>query len=202
MSVLARGAEAVITRVKWHGRDAILKERVPKRYRNPGLDARLRNSRVKMEAQLMSHARKVGVLSPLIYDIDLLRGGITMEFVSGPTAKVVLQDSERRSELAREIGLRIARLHSADMVHGDLTTSNIIVTDQGPSFIDFGLGEKSAEIEKKGVDLHLLKEALGSAHSEHPELFDIVAEAYVEAYPEGCRVLRVVKDIEGRGRYA
>ncbi|MCK5397367.1 MAG: Kae1-associated serine/threonine protein kinase, partial [Thermoplasmata archaeon] len=70
-----------------------------------------------------------------------------------------------------------------------------------PCFIDFGLGEKSPEPEKKGVDLHLLKVALSSAHSEFADLYEIMSSAYANEYSQGKKILKVVEDIEKRGRY-
>ncbi len=201
MTIIAQGAEAKIHRGQWHGREAIIKERVSKAYRPKELDIRLRNSRLKAEAQLISQARKVGVRTPLIYDIDLEKSAITMEFIDAPTAKKVLDDSPERNELAKTIGQNIGRLHKADLIHGDLTTSNMLFIDKEPCFIDFGLGEKSNEPEKKGVDMHLLKEALRSAHSQHPGLYEIMASAYAAEYPEGKKILKIVEDIERRGRY-
>ncbi len=199
--IIAQGAEAIIRRSQWHGREVIIKERVSKAYRPKELDIRLRNSRLKAEAQLISQARKVGVRTPLIYDIDLEKSAITMEFIEGPTAKKVFDESPDREQLAALIGERIGRLHKANLIHGDLTTSNMIFIENEPCFIDFGLGEKSNEPEKKGVDMHLLKEALSSAHSQHPGLYEIMANAYVAEYPEGKKILKVVEDIEKRGRY-
>ncbi|MDO9538277.1 MAG: KEOPS complex kinase/ATPase Bud32 [Thermoplasmata archaeon] len=199
--IIARGAEAVLTRSRWHNRDVVVKERVTKAYRVKELDSRLRESRTKSEAQLMAQARKAGVKTPLVYDIDLVKCIIVMEFIEGLTAKMVLQELPNREQLALEIGKHVGRLHRADIVHGDLTTSNIIFQGQEPCFIDFGLGEKSHEIEKKGVDMHLLKEALSSAHSEHEHLYNAVACGYTEEYPEGERILALVEEIENRGRY-
>ena len=71
MDIIAQGAEAKIHRGQWHGREVIVKERVSKAYRPKELDVRLRNSRLKAEAQLISQARKSGVITPLIFDIDL-----------------------------------------------------------------------------------------------------------------------------------
>ena len=201
MSIIAQGAEAKIHRGQWHGREVVIKERVSKAYRPKELDIRLRNSRLKAEAQLISQARKVEVRTPFIYDIDLQNSSITMEFIDGPTAKNLLDDSPERNELAKAIGEKIGRLHKANLIHGDLTTSNMLFIGNEPCFIDFGLGEKSNEPEKKGVDMHLLKEALSSAHSEHPGLYDIMASSYVSQYPEGKKILKIVEDIERRGRY-
>jgi len=202
MSIIAQGAEAVIRKGQWHGRSVIIKDRVPKAYRTETLDKRLRTARLKTEAQLMAQARTgAGVRTPLIYDIDLASCSMIMEFVEGPTAKTVLQDSHERLNTASQIGASVGRLHRNGIVHGDLTTSNIIVTTDGPCFIDFGLGEKSQELEKKGVDLHLLKEALESAHSEHQGLFEEMTAGYLQEYPEGKAVVRQMHDIEKRGRY-
>ena len=202
MNVIAQGAEAVIRKDRWHGRSVIIKERVPKVYRTETLDNRLRTARLKTEAQLMAQARRgAGVQTPLIYDIDLASCSMIMEFVEGPTAKTVLQDSDERLNTARQIGASVGRLHRTGIVHGDLTTSNIIVTQDGPCFIDFGLGEKSQELEKKGVDLHLLKEALESAHSEHAGLFEEMTAGYLQEFPEGNAVIKQMHDIEKRGRY-
>ena len=199
--IIAQGAEAKIHRGQWHGREVIIKERVSKAYRPRELDTRLRNSRLKAEAQLISQARKAGVRTPLIYDIDLEKSSITMEFIDGPIAKTVLQNSPDREELAKTIGQSIGKLHNADLIHGDLTTSNMIFLNNEPCFIDFGLGEKSPEPEKKGVDMHLLKEALSSAHSEFSGLYEIMASAYEKEYAEGKRILKLVHEIEKRGRY-
>jgi len=165
------------------------------------LDSKLRWARTKVEASLIAQARTSGVRTPLIYDIDLVNCRMVMEFIDGPIAKTVLQESESRMAVAAQIGTSVAKLHRSGIIHGDLTTSNIIITDKGPVFIDFGLGEKNQELEKKGVDLHLLKEALESAHSERLGLYDEVAAAYVREYPEGKAVVKLVKEIEKRGRY-
>ncbi len=199
--IIARGAEAVLTKGEWHRRSVIMKERISKSYRAADLDRRLRQSRTKAEAMLMAKAREAGVRTPLIYDIDLAKCIIVMEFLEGLTAKKVLQELPNREQLAMEIGRKVARLHRADIIHGDLTTSNIIFQGPDPCFIDFGLGERSQELEKKGVDMHLLKEALSSAHSEFDGLYDAVACGYVECYPEGEKVLALVDEIESRGRY-
>ncbi len=202
MTIIAQGAEATIGRGQWHGREVIIKQRVSKAYRPEELDIRLRNSRLKAEAQLISQARKAGVRTPLIYDIDIYNCSMTMEFIDGPTAKQVLEESPDRDSLAKEIGRSIGRLHRANIIHGDLTTSNMLFLDNVPCFIDFGLGEKSQEPEKKGVDIHLLKEALTSAHSLQPGLFGVMAEAYAAEYPDGAKILGLVEEIEKRGRYS
>jgi TP53 regulating kinase-like protein len=199
-----RGAEAVLHLVDWRGRRAVSKHRVPKGYRLAELDERIRRLRLRAEVRLMSAARKAGVAVPVVYDVDVARNLIVMQLVEGPQAKEAidtLEPSERR-RLCREVGRCAGKLHAADIVHGDLTTSNIIVAGDGRlHLIDFSMGESTAEVEKKGVDLHLLREAFASAHSSHMDDFAEVLEGYRETFPEAREIEKVVREIERRGRY-
>ncbi|HDP97019.1 MAG TPA: Kae1-associated serine/threonine protein kinase, partial [Euryarchaeota archaeon] len=159
MAVLRRGAEAELVEAEWLGREAIIKRRVPKGYRHPELDSKIRAQRTKNESRLMLEVRNIGVDIPVIYDIDVYNAEITMERVFGPRIKDLLNtlpDEEARA-VARKIGEITALLHSNDFVHGDLTTSNMLMRGDGViCMIDFSLGEKTDSVEKKGVDLHLL----------------------------------------------
>jgi len=204
MAVLRRGAEAELVEAKWLGREAIIKRRVPKGYRHPDLDSRIRSQRTKNESRLMLEVRNIGVDIPVIYDIDVYNAEITMERVFGPRIKDLLNalpDEEDRS-VARKIGEITALLHSNDFVHGDLTTSNMLMRDDGViCMIDFSLGEKTDSVEKKGVDLHLLFEAFRSAHYMREELLDDVIDAYRKGNPDADEVIERVRAIEKRGRY-
>lgn len=200
--VVKRGAEATITEGEWHGRSVIVKERVPKKYRIQSLDNMLRRTRTKREAALMAEARQCGIPTPVIFDVDVVSSTIVMENIRGELAKDVLQTGQERNAVAREIGVLVGRLHANNIVHGDLTTSNMLIKDEKIYFIDFGLGERSQEPEKKGVDLHLLKEALDSAHSEFLDLFGHVSAGYISEYDNGKEILAIVEDIEKRGRYS
>jgi len=200
--LLKRGAEAELRRTTYLGREAVEKSRVPKGYRLPALDEELRRARIRTEARLMGDARRAGVPVPILYDIDLLENRLVMEFVDGPTAKAVLDKGGRPAmEVCRRIGETIARLHAADIVHGDLTTSNMILQGGRLVMIDFSLGERTRSVESRGVDLRLLKEALTSAHARGPEYFEAVARAYRRRYPKAAEVLAKVTEIEERGRY-
>ncbi len=199
---MKRGAEAELRRTTYLGRPAVEKARVPKAYRLPALDEALRRARIRTEAKLMGEARAAGVPVPILYDIDLAGNRLVMEYVEGPTAKAVLDRGGRPAMAAcRKIGEAIARLHGADLVHGDLTTSNMILKGGRLVLIDFSLGEKTRSIESRGVDLRLLKEALTSAHARGPEYFEAVVRAYRRRYPKAGEVLAKVREIEERGRY-
>ncbi len=155
-----------------------------------------------MEVRLLEEARNLGVPVPIIYDIDTEENRIVLEYVEGPTIKKVLHDKLSDPwEICRQIGRMTAILHSNNIVHGDLTTSNMIYREDRIHLIDFSLGEKSSAIEAKGVDLHLLKEALTSAHSNMPDLFTEVVKGYEERYEDSHEVLLKVEEIESRGRY-
>ncbi len=179
-----------------------MKHRVRKGYRSPLLDDSLRKARLRTEVKLMVEARDIGLAIPVIYDIDVEENRLVLEFIKGPTVKEVLQKKLLNPKaVCRQIGEIAAKLHSKDIVHGDLTTSNMILRDGGIHIIDFSLGEKTSSTEAKGVDLHLLKEALTSAHSDMPDLFDQVVLGYRRAYKGAGKVLLKVKEIESRGRY-
>ncbi|MCD6468868.1 MAG: Kae1-associated serine/threonine protein kinase [Thermoplasmata archaeon] len=202
--VIYRGAEAEIIKSTYLGRDVVKKHRVPKGYRLPELDKRLRMHRTREEAKLMLEARKAGVSVPIIYDIHLADATITMGYLRGSRVKELipkLSDDERRS-LCYAIGESIARLHNNGLIHGDITTSNMIFVDGRVHFIDFGLGEVNREVEARGVDLHVLMEAFSSAHSMYPDCFNHVFEGYTSVY-EGdvMEVKKKIDEIVRRGRY-
>lgn len=196
-----QGAEAVILRTEWHGRPAVEKRRVPKDYRHPALDNELRTARIRQEARLFREARSLGVAVPILFDVDLAENRLVMEFVEGPLVKEVLEEAADLAPLCRELGRAVGRLHAGDVVHGDLTTSNMILRQGRPVFLDFGLGERSGEVEAQGVDLHLFREAFRSAHSERMDLFAEVLGGYREANPKADAVIQRMEDIERRGRY-
>ena len=107
--------------------------------------------------------------------------------------------------MSKHIGELIGRLHLNDIVHGDLTTSNMILTSSGKVvFVDFGLGEKTVELEQKGVDLHLLKRVFQSTHFSYlEECFNAVLEGYskIVGKEKLKKVLVKIREIESRGRY-
>ena len=203
MEVIRRGAEAEIGRDVWMGRKVIVKSRVTKGYRHPELDASIRVSRTKNEARLILDARRHGVPTPIIYDIDLKNGKIVMEEIVGERVKDVLDstDDDGRRAICTEIGRLVALLHKAAITHGDLTTSNMIMRDHRIWFIDLSLGTRNAMIEEMGVDLHLLKEAFQSAHSEILPMYEVILASYCSNFERGNEVLKKIRDIEDRGRY-
>ncbi len=205
--LLKKGAEASLFLTEWHERKVIIKVRVPKKYRPQELDEQIRNYRTLHEPQLIHEAKAAGVPTPLIYMINVPKSSITMEYIEGQQIKQVLNSVSKieRHDLCVKIGESIARLHKQGLIHGDLTTSNMILNPSGKIFfIDFGLGEKNIELEAKGVDLHLLKRALQSTHYQHwEECFQNVLCGYtfIIGVDLAEKVYEKIREIERRGRY-
>jgi len=202
--LIYRGAEAEILLSKYMNYRAIEKKRIEKGYRIKELDHKLRSLRTKEEAKLMIEARKSGVAVPIIYDIDLKNCTITMEYLKGKRLKDILNNvsEKEREKLCKMIGESIARLHSNNIIHGDITTSNMILFDGKIHFIDFGLGEINSEIEAKGTDLHVLMEAFEATHFKHPNCFDYVLQGYRSILKgEAEPVIKKIEEIVKRGRY-
>ena len=202
--VIYQGAEAKICISKYMGFDVIQKRRLKKSYRLKEIDEKLISCRTREEAKLIIEARQYGVPVPIIYDVDLKDGIITMEYLKGKRVKDILNDLKEpeRKELCIKIGKSIARFHNNDIIHGDITTSNMILVGDKVHFIDFGLGEKNNEIETKGVDLHVLMEAIDSAHSKYSNCFKYVIEGYKkELKDDANKVIKKIEDVVKRGRY-
>jgi len=203
VEIIRRGAEAEIGLDIRMGRRVIIKSRVVKRYRHPQLDSELRNSRTRNEARLIQEARRLGVSTPIIYDIDLQEAEIVMQDIHGQRVKDALASAseDEARNICREMGRMAALLHGGGMAHGDLTTSNMMISGEKIWLIDFSLGGKNATLEEMGVDLHLLREAFTSAHSDILDLFQEVMDSYGRYYDGAEQAFEKVKEIEGRGRY-
>jgi len=205
--LLKKGAEANLYLEKWNNRKVIMKRRLAKAYRLPQLDQAIRTQRTLHEPILIHRAKEAGVPTPTIYMVDLANSNIIMEYVEGKQIKQVLNDIPQKEKLrlCRQIGTLIGRLHKHSIIHGDLTTSNMILTHTSKiCFVDFGLGEHSSEPEIRGVDLHLMKRALQSTHHKYAkECFEAVLTGYTESTgkEEAKKVLKKIQEIERRGRY-
>ncbi|MEM3700612.1 MAG: Kae1-associated kinase Bud32 [Candidatus Bathyarchaeia archaeon] len=205
--LIKKGAEASLYLADWHGKKAVLKKRLAKKYRPKFLDEQIRVYRTIHEPQLMHEAKMAGVPTPTIFLVDIKNATITMEFIEGRQVKQLLgkASKEKRGELCLKIGELIGRLHENGIIHGDLTTSNMILTREGKIFfVDFGLGEKSKELEARGVDLHLMKRALQSTHFRFTEeCFNAIIHGYTKIVGSETakNILEKIKEIERRGRY-
>lgn len=209
MKLLYRGAEADVFRGEWCGRPAVFKLRTPLLYRLPELDNLIRSRRTVREAQMIHQSKLAGVSAPHLYYLSPHEALLVMEFVKGERLKTLLLEAGltkgRVTRLGGEFGRSIARLHAAGIMHGDLTTSNVIVDGDVLSLIDFGLAIRSQRLEDQAVDLRLIKETLTGAHNEVSKHFmqslfsgysSVLGSARAEA------ATRKLAEIERRGRYA
>jgi TP53 regulating kinase and related kinases len=207
MRLIKKGAEASLFLTNWHGRRAVVKVRIPKRYRPETLDKQIRSYRTVHEPQLMHEAKSAGVPTPLIYMVNVPESTIIMEHIEGQQIKQLLNKTDKtsRHKICIQIGESVAHLHQHGLIHGDLTTSNMIrAEDCRIFFVDFGLGEKNVELEAQGVDLHLLKRALQSTHFGFwEECFQSVLCGYTSVCGVGAaeKVYEKIREIERRGRY-
>ena len=205
--ILAKGAEADICNGKWIDRETIIKKRIPKRYRIKEIDVSIRKSRTKQEAKLLSSVKSGGVLSPILYDVDLKEKSIAMEKIEGELLKNILGkcSASEQKKLSLAIGHSIALIHVKDIIHGDITSSNIMVKDGKVVFIDFGLGRYSNLIEDKCVDLLTFKKSLQTIDYKIASgIFDDVLEAYASSYNDEFKkneIIEKISEIESRGRY-
>lgn len=174
-----------------------MKQRTEKGYRHPQLDARLRGERTDREARLLRKARQAGVRTPEVLEED--GEVLILEQIEGDVLKNVFRE---REALWPVIGENIARLHARDIIHGDLTTSNMIVSEEDLYFIDFGLGFFSDRTEDRATDLHLLDEVLESTHPDVAEAaIQVILDAYQEEAVEAEDVMERYRDVGQRGRY-
>jgi len=205
--LIKKGAEASLYLAEWHDRKVVMKKRLPKEYRPSKLDEQIRTYRTIHEPQLMHEAKKAGVPTPTIFLVDARDATIIMELIEGKQVKQLLGEVSRseRQSLCLKMGELIGRLHEYGIIHGDLTTSNMILDAEGKIFfVDFGLGEKTKELEARGVDLHLMKRALQSTHFRFTEeCFDAVVRGYSKVLGDETvkNVLDKIREIERRGRY-
>jgi len=187
---IGRGAEAVITLEN----NVVKKWRLPKSYRLAELDERIRQERTLREARITSDARRHGVLTPIISDVS--RFELQMEHIDGATLKDVIN-----SELSEKAGVMVGKLHQGGIIHGDLTTSNMILVHGKICLIDFGLSFYERSVEAQGVDVHVYFQTLESTHDHSEELIEAFKVGYTRTYPEATAVLKRVTEIKARGRY-
>ncbi|XP_068598750.1 EKC/KEOPS complex subunit TP53RK [Brachionichthys hirsutus] len=211
--LLKQGAEARVYRTQFLGRPTIVKERFPKRYRHPALDEKLTHRRTVQEVRSILRCRKAGIAAPVVYFVDYTSHCIFLEEIVGSTTVrehiASTHPSDSRTELERlveRVGRILGRMHDEDVVHGDLTTSNMLLRhgkEGGGAdlvLIDFGLSYVSALPEDKGVDLYVLEKAFLSTHPNTEALFDKLLQSYAAASRKSAAVIQKLDEVRLRGR--
>ncbi|MEK6966147.1 MAG: KEOPS complex kinase/ATPase Bud32 [Thermoproteota archaeon] len=203
MKLIKKGAEGDLYLTTWNKQKSILKIRKKKAYRNPLLDEKIRRQRTIREAQIILEAKSFGIDTPLIYLVDIKSCSIMMQYIEGTLVRD-LPDS-KLVRCCNKIGRIVGMLHKNGVMHGDLTTSNFILSKNKLVTIDFGLANKTSKPEDHAIDLRLLKEILGSAHVH---IMKKTWASFLSGYKaivgptRLAQVTNLVSVIESRGRYA
>jgi TP53 regulating kinase-like protein len=222
MTLITQGAEALLykTTLLTPETACVLKIRPKKPWRHPTLDKRLTRQRILAESRVLVKLRREGVPVPSVLSVDWEGGWLGVEWIDGGTVKDVIrgrdiEDGEGLKVLLRKIGEVVGRLHKAGVVHGDLTTSNLLLRPSASAtggkddvggldgeivLIDFGLALQSVQEEERAVDLYVLERAFGSTHPREEGEFGVVLEAYGGCYKGGKAALRRLEDVRMRGR--
>ncbi|MEO3993752.1 MAG: Kae1-associated kinase Bud32 [Desulfurococcaceae archaeon TW002] len=203
--VVALGAEAVLIKACFEGLPAIYKVRVRKSYRDKELDSVLIRGRSEVEAKIMAELRLRGLNVPAIYYVDVGVGLIVMEFVEGVLLRDLIRvGPDEALKHLENLGELVARIHEAGIVHGDITTSNVVVRGSDVYLIDFGLARYSRRLEDLATDLHLF---IRSVESTHYGLKEALLRNFVRGYARVLgrefmdSLLLKVREIRMRGRY-
>ena len=204
--IIAQGAESIILKTKRWKQSLVLKWRQSKPYLFNDIDSHLRKTRTSRECKMLSVARVLGVPTPAVYAVDLDDYTILMDYIEGKQFKQIANSlpEKQLKQFCFEFGRSIALLHMGDVVHGDPTTSNVIIdSDSKLWLVDFGLSEMNATVEMKGVDLHLIHRALETTHWD---LQECMLEATLKGYSdtvgnEAKETLSRMEEIRERGRY-
>ena len=195
MKEIHRGAEAILYRDD----NSLIKFRPEKEFRLKEIDDRLRSFRTRREAKILTTLAKHDMNVPLLSHIDEARARLHMEFIDGVKLRDVIEDNP--TEWGLRFGKMVGRMHSLDVVHGDLTTSNLLVRNNDLVLIDFGLSQVTKRIEDKAVDLRVLERALESRHCGcMEECFAAVLKGYSEANPASEEVITRFGKVQSRGR--
>ena len=192
MEKLSEGAESIIEIVN----DKILqKTRLEKKYRHPQLDVKLRKFRCKREFKILLKLQELKINVPKPYEISKNKTDFTFEFLKGEILKNCLNE-----ELLKKAFNQIIKMHKAGIIHGDLTTLNMINKNKEIYLIDFGLSKFSSNIEEKGVDLNLFFNCIKNEHNEFYSLKDKLIQKYSKEIDNEKEVIKRLEEIEMRGR--
>ena len=235
--LLSQGAEGKIYLGEFLSKKCLIKERFEKKYRVKELDKKLTKNRMLNESRNIFRASKLGIKVPTLYFVDLIERKIYMEYLENSCQlKVILQSIYSKEDISpykalldkisQDLGTMISKLHSADLIHGDLTPSNIILKvkeDTGSDLlnnaeknilenknyddmylIDFGLSSvtlsTTSSMEDKAVDLYVLKRAIISSNPKSEELFEKAMNIYQNNCKNGEEIINRYKKVEMRGR--
>lgn len=219
-SRLHLGAEAEVWSGLWMGKPAVRKLRRNRAWRHPDLEKRLGYRRMLSEARILIRIKNSGLPVPAIWDVDLENGRIVMEKMGGrPLIEVLRDQSLTRQQIDKALfntGASVRLLHRLAVTHGDLSTNNILIDeDFNAALIDFGLSAVEYEVERFGIDLHVMDEILGASHPNIDNAIDVFLDGYQECDanegstlelsggkpPAAIEVIKRLDDVRSRVRY-
>ena len=214
------GAEAEVWSGQWMGKPAVMKLRRNRAWRHPDLEKRLGYRRMLSEARILMRLKGAGQPVPAIWDVDLVNGRIIMEKMVGrPLIEVLRDHSLTKQQIDSALfntGVAVRRLHRLAVTHGDLSTNNILIDqDSNAGLIDFGLSAVEYEVERFGIDLHVMDEILGASHPNIDNAIDVFLAGYQHCDdeqgptielsggrpPAAKEVLKRLDDVRSRVRY-
>jgi Kae1-associated kinase Bud32 len=197
MEMIFRGAEAVVEIIEWQDSSAISKVRNKRSYRHPDLEKRLVTERLRSESRVIERLLSEGILVPALYEVNIEKSQIIMEFIDGITLEKGLRTDKFHEYLVSSAKI-LSQIHSSGVVHGDPTTSNFMISDDIYA-IDFGLSTFNDDAESRASDLRVFLESLEAHHSEISGR-EIFLEAYSK-WESSKEVLEALEVLELRGRY-
>ncbi|XP_071524643.1 EKC/KEOPS complex subunit Tp53rkb [Panulirus ornatus] len=212
--LLTQGAEGRVYAAQWLGRPVIIKHRFPKQYRHPDLDNFITHERMKAEARALTRCRTFGIKTPIVYDVNLEKNEMILEKIAdGLTVRNYIYQAVNRNLsmdssvmlcMAERIGKVLAKMHSNNIIHGDLTTSNMLLIPPYDSseiiLIDFGLSSVDERVEDKAVDLYVLERAILSTHPSTEKFVAHILSVYGNRGESAINVIRRLDEVRLRGR--
>lgn len=206
MELFHRGAEADLFTSQLASWKVVVKKRIRKHYRDQNLDSMIRRQRTITESSLMHESRLSGVRTPSLFSIDLDNTTIVMMFIPGSLARDSLDtmNKEERIAVFTALGEQVGLMHRSGIVHGDLTTSNLMISEDVPYILDFGMAHRSIQTEDRAVDLHLMQRSITTSHKANATICTTsLHKGYRRAMGEttGRSVIRKAAEIARRGRY-
>lgn len=222
LKILKQGAEGKLYICNYLGRPTLIKERFKKKYRHPDLDENITKERMKNEARSIVRCKAASVRTPALYLVDFHRSRIYMEHLEKSiTVKDFIinnvkgeSDKTKLHSISKLIGHAVRKMHESNIIHGDLTTSNILLVPKADNddekwldqeldivMIDFGLSFIGSSAEDKGVDLYVLERAIISTHNDYPHLFGDIFEAYKKQNKKQIsETISKFEEVRARGR--
>lgn len=213
--LVTQGAEGRVYVCDWLGHSVIIKQRFPKKYRHDDLDTHITQERIKAEARALTRCRSLGIRTPAIYDVNFDKREIVLEniinsitvrnYIYAAVERDLAMDNREILSLAEKIGKVLAKMHSNHIIHGDLTTSNMLLVQPYESseviLIDFGLSSVEERAEDKAVDLYVLERAILSTHPNTEAFVSCCISAYKKAGGNAAEdVVKRLDEVRTRGR--